>query len=270
MTLKSRIGKKIKRFRCGLQSSPLRSVFCEYNAFHAKFPLVLDFYSSPYYILLDGKPRTDKKGLRIVAESKFAELKEKEKETRKQIVVDSALALFAKKPFYEVGMREVANEAGISPATIYRYFPSQEELFTEAFIQDIDTASTAIKKMVQKDEPASIEEFAVAFVDHLNENESTFQMMTYLMLKDGLETPVAGKFGSVTKIFFDLLEELLLRHGVDKKVSRLYSQALIGSLDGILMTFRNYPSKDRKAVREHMITLVKMTSALFTKQLIDK
>lgn len=85
-----------------------------------------------------------------MAESKFAELKEKEKEARKQIVVESAVALFAKKPFYEVGMREVAEEAGISPATIYRYFPSQEELFHEAFIQEISFASKEFKSMVKR------------------------------------------------------------------------------------------------------------------------
>ena len=88
-----------------------------------------------------------------MAESRFAELKEKERETRRQIVVESSLALFAKKPFYEVGMREVALEAGISAATIYRYFSSQEELFHEAFIQEIDTASKAFRNMLQKDEP---------------------------------------------------------------------------------------------------------------------
>ncbi len=205
-----------------------------------------------------------------MAESKFAELKEREKETRRQIVVESALALFAKKPFYEVGMREVANEAGISPATIYRYFPSQEELFNEAFIQDINSASKAFRKMVQKDEPASIEEFAIALVDHLNDNESTFQMMTYLMLKDDLEKPMVGKFESVTKIFFDLFEELLIRHGVKKDNARLYSQAFIGSCAGILMTFRNYPLKDAKAIRKHIIKLVKMTAALYTGQLLNK
>jgi AcrR family transcriptional regulator len=205
-----------------------------------------------------------------VAESKFAELKEREKETRRQIVVESALALFAKKPFYEVGMREVANEAGISPATIYRYFPSQEELFTEAFLQDINSASKAFREMVQTDEPASIEEFAIALVDHLNENESTFQMMTYLMLKDDLEKPVVGKFDSVTKIFFDLFEELLVRHGVKKDNARLYSQAFIGSCAGILMTFRNYPLKDAKAIRKHIIRLVKMIAALYTDQLLNR
>lgn len=85
-------------------------------------------------------------------ESKFAELKEKEREARKQIIIDSALALFAKKPFYEVGMRDVADEAGVSPATLYRYFPSQEELFVEAFIQDISAVSLEFENMVKNDQ----------------------------------------------------------------------------------------------------------------------
>jgi len=205
-----------------------------------------------------------------VAESKFAELKEKEKETRKQIVVESALTLFAKKPFYEVGMREVAEEAGISPATIYRYFASQAELFHEAFIQEIDTASRAFKDMVQKEEPANIEEFALAFVDLLIENESTFQMMTYLMLKNDLTNPVMGRFDSVTKIFFDLFEQLLIKNGAKEGKVRLYAHSFIASLAGILMTFRNYPLKNRKAVRDHIHKLVKVTSSLYTDQLIAR
>ena len=205
-----------------------------------------------------------------MAESKFAELREKEKEARKQIVVDSAVALFAKKPFYEVGMREVAKEAGISPATIYRYFSSQEELFNEAFIQEISSASKSFKLMVLKDKPASIEEFAINFVDHLIENESTFQMMTYLMLKDNLANPVIGKFDSVTKIFFDLFEQLLIRHGVKNKNARLYSHSFIASLAGILMTFRNYPLKTKKAIKNHIRKVIKITSSLYADQLINK
>jgi AcrR family transcriptional regulator len=203
-----------------------------------------------------------------VAESKFAELKEKEKQARKQIVVESASALFAKKPFYEVGMREVADEAGISPATIYRYFPSQEELFHEAFIQEISSTSIGFKALVLKEKPASIEEFADKFIENLIENESTFQMMTYLMLKDNLANPVMGKFDSVTKIIFDLFEQLLVRHGVKPETARLYSQSFIASLAGILMTFRNYPLKDKKARKDHIMKLVKITSALYADQLI--
>jgi len=205
-----------------------------------------------------------------VAESRFAELKEKEKQARKQIVIESALALFAKKPFYEVGMREVADEAGISPATIYRYFPSQEELFNEAFIQDISSASKEFENMLENDEPVGIEDFAVKFVEHLIENESTFQMMAYLMLKDNLARPVMGQFDSVTKIFFDLFTMLLKRHGLAAESARIYSHSFVASITGILMTFRHHPLKNRASARDHILKIVKITSSLYSKQLLDK
>ncbi|WDP92801.1 MAG: TetR/AcrR family transcriptional regulator [Desulfobacter sp.] len=204
-----------------------------------------------------------------MAESRFAELKEREKQARKQIVIESALALFAKKPFYEVGMREVADEAGISPATIYRYFPSQEELFNEAFLQDISSASSEFERLVENDEPASIEDFAVKLADHLIENESTFQMITYLMLKDNLTHPVMGKFESVTKVLFVMFAKLLERHGMGEEDARLYSQSFIASITGIIMTFRNSPLKDKKSVREHIVKIIKITSSIYSKQLLD-
>ncbi len=205
-----------------------------------------------------------------MAESRFAELKEREKQARKQIVIESALALFARKPFYEVGMREVADEAGISPATIYRYFPSQEELFNEAFLQDISAATTDFQRMVENDEPASIEEFGVTFVDHLFKNESTFQMMTYLMLKDNLTHPVMGKFDSVTKLFFDLFATLLERHGVEEEIARIYSHSFVASITGILMTFRNSSGKDKEAVRDHIIKVVQVTASLYNDKLLGE
>lgn len=209
------------------------------------------------------------KGRTDVVASKFAELKEKEKQARKQIVVESALALFARKPFYNVGMRDVAEEAGVSPATLYRYFPSQEDLFNEAFIQDISQVSKEFEEMVKKDKPASIEEFAVKFVGHLLENESTFQMMAYLMLKNDLETPVIGKFGSVTKNFFDSFAHLLERYGVERGSARLYSHSFIASITGILMTFKNHPKESQIKSNQHILKLVRQTADLYS-QMITK
>ena len=199
--------------------------------------------------------------------SRFAELKEKESEARKQIIIESALVLFSRKPLYDVGMRDVADEAGVSPATLYRYFPSQEDLFIEAFLQDISAVSRDFKNMVKRDDPATIEEFSVAFVDHLFQNESTFQMMTYLMLKDNLANPAMGKFDSVTKVFFDTFAQLLERHGVKENV-RFYAHSFIASLTGIIMTFRNHPRKEREMKREHVKRLARMTAAMYTRTLI--
>jgi len=121
---------------------------------------------------------------------------------------------------------------------------------------------------VQKDKPASIEEFSIKFVDHLIENESTFQMTTYLMLK-GNEEPVMGRFNSITRIFFDLFEQLLIRHGVEKESARVYSHSYIASITGILMAFRHYP-KDKKAIRKRILKIIQTTSSLYTDQLINK
>ncbi len=202
-----------------------------------------------------------------MVESRFAVLKEKEKQARKQIVIESSLSLFARKPFYEVGMRDVAEEAGISPATIYRYFPSQEDLFNEAFLQEILAVSKEFEAMVQREKPASIEQFGLKLVDHLIENESSFQMMAYLMLKYNLNHPVKGKFDSVTKILFDLFATLLTRHGMAEDKARVYSHSFISSLAGILMTFRNYPFKDKESVRSHIAKMVKLTAAIYSEHL---
>jgi len=206
----------------------------------------------------------------VGSESKFLELKEKEREVRRQIIIEAALSLFSRKLFYDVGMRDVAEEAGVSPATLYRYFPSQEDLFIEAFLKDISLASEEFKNMVRKDRPATIEEFGQKFVDHLLVNESTFQMMTYLMLKDDLATVTMGKFGSLTKVFFDVFSELLERYGVVREDARLYSHSFIASITGIIMTFRNYSFKSREKVREHIFKLVKITASLYSKELLDK
>lgn len=207
-------------------------------------------------------------GFKMSTESRFAELKEREREARKQIIIESALSLFAKKPFYDVGMRDVADEAGVSPATLYRYFPSQEDLFIEAFLQDISAVSSNFKSMVKSEKPATIEAFALAYVDHLFQNESTFQMMTYLMLKDNLANPAMGKFDSVTKIFFDGFSELLERHGV-KKDKRIYAHSFIASMTGIIMTFRNHPIKKKETIREHILRLTSITAELYSKELLN-
>lgn len=200
-------------------------------------------------------------------ESKFASLKEKEREARKQIIIESALALFAKKPYYEVGMRDVAEEAGVSPATLYRYFPSQEDLFVQAFIEDISSVTRSFEGLMAKDAPVTIEDFAVTYVDHLVQNESTFQMMSYIMLKDNMEPEALKEFGTVTRIFFDNFTRLLERYGV-RRDTRLYAQSFIGALSGIIMSYRNYPGKDKKEIREHILKLTRLTARLYSDQLI--
>jgi len=48
---------------------------------------------------------------------------------RKQLILESAQAVFAAAGYANAGTGDVARGAGVSPAAIYRYFPSKRELY---------------------------------------------------------------------------------------------------------------------------------------------
>ncbi|HMK33906.1 MAG TPA: helix-turn-helix domain-containing protein, partial [Desulfomonilaceae bacterium] len=69
--------------------------------------------------------------------STLTKLRKKERETRRDLIIDAAIRLFATTPFDRVGMRDIASEAGLSPASIYRYFSNRDDLFVEALCREI-------------------------------------------------------------------------------------------------------------------------------------
>jgi len=56
-------------------------------------------------------------------------------ETRRQHILDAAIACFARKGFHQTTMEEIGQEAGLSPGVAYRYFASKEDIIL-ATIQD--------------------------------------------------------------------------------------------------------------------------------------
>src|SRR4051794_35962497 len=70
----------------------------------------------------------EKTGKRAVAE---AESRDK--------ILRAAERLFSTKGFHGTGLREVANEAGVSVGNIYNHFPTKEQLF-DALLQGLEKA----------------------------------------------------------------------------------------------------------------------------------
>lgn len=53
---------------------------------------------------------------------------------RRARIVDAATALLTERDYDRIQMREVADAAGVALATIYRYFPSKEQLFATVLL----------------------------------------------------------------------------------------------------------------------------------------
>jgi AcrR family transcriptional regulator len=194
--------------------------------------------------------------------SKFSQLKEGEREARKEILIDAALELFEKKPFDEIGVRDIAAAVGVSPASMYRYFPSREDLFVEAFIKDLKAIETWLDTLIGGNEEFSMESFATALVTHLLKSEPTFQMMSYLMIKGKMSPDLLKRYNDVQRSLLNKIDDVIDKAGIHTD-NRLFSHVLLASLTGILMSFRNYPGRSRKDIEKHVHRLASLLCKIF-------
>ena len=181
--------------------------------------------------------------------STFKQLREDEREVRKQLIIKAAMELFEEKSFHDIGMRDIAVKAGVSAASIYRYFPSRDDLFVEALLQDINNIEQRLQERIDNGE--SIEDLAIAVVDYLIDNEATFQMMCHFMIRGELNPQALKKFNGVQRYFLKMFENVIKQMEGAESL-RLNTQAFFASLAGVVLTFRNYPGRTAEEKRRAM------------------
>ena len=198
--------------------------------------------------------------------STLVRLRQSERETRRNLIIDAAIHLFARSPFTQVGMREIASEAGISAASIYRYFSDRDELFVEALLRESQVLEQGVRNIVGENEDFPIEQVAERFVDYLLEHDTFFKMMTHFMIDGKISTSALERFNETERRLLDAFDAMFRACGVKKDV-RVVSHAFFASLNGIVITFRNYPGRDPKESRTHMLRLSRIVAAVFKKGL---
>lgn len=192
----------------------------------------------------------------------FADLKTQEIKARQDVIIDAAERVFAIKPFSEVSIRDIAREAGISHASIYRYFPDQQSLFVETFIHGAREIVQLLADMIRESEKGDIEEVSEAYVTYLILNDQYFRMMTLFMLDGSLSSELIEKLNAAERRIFDQFDILFRKMKMSEPVRPL-SQAIFAALNGVLITFRNYPGRSKEAVHQHMLKIAKAIATKF-------
>lgn len=194
--------------------------------------------------------------------STLTQLRENERENRRDLIIDAAMRLFATKSFDRVGMRDIASEAGISPASIYRYFSNRDELFVEALCRESKSIEQEIRRAKDSEGGLSIEQIASTFVEYLFDHDTFFRMMTHFMITGRIGDKALEKFNDTERKLLEAFDEIFEGVGARENV-RLISHAFFASLNGVLITFRNYPGRPTEDTRKHMRRLVSIISTAF-------
>jgi AcrR family transcriptional regulator len=193
--------------------------------------------------------------------STFIKMREDERELRKTLIINAALKLFQQADFKDIGMRDIADEAGISAASLYRYFSSRDDIFAEALIRDIIIIEQQFE-MQMEEGTLTIETFAVEVIDYLLNNEASCQMFTHFMIKGSVDKKIIKKFNTVQRYYLRLVDQVLINVGLKNDV-RYFSHSFSAALIGIVLTFRNDINRTHDEINTHMKKLGILLASLY-------
>lgn len=97
----------------------------------------------------------------------------------REAILHSAAKLFARKPYHEVLMDDVAESIGVAKGTIYRYFPNKEELFGALALHYLEMIGHDMGELAAKNAPPleRLRAMLGRFVEIVQENSDFFKVM---------------------------------------------------------------------------------------------
>ena len=79
--------------------------------------------------------------------------KKEERILRKKLIIDSALSVFNKSGIDKTTMSEIASEAGFGKATLYYYYPSKDDVYSEIMVTGWKLLWVEVEDLILNDSP---------------------------------------------------------------------------------------------------------------------
>lgn len=95
----------------------------------------------------------------------------------KERILEAAEKVFSEKGFYEAKITKIAEEAGVSVGTIYRFYRSKEELYSEVIRKKLKEMEREVEEAVEGKSPLeALEAYVNTVVDFFSRERDFFEI----------------------------------------------------------------------------------------------
>jgi AcrR family transcriptional regulator len=172
------------------------------------------------------------------------ERRKRERENRRSAILKAARRLFFEKGFKTVTVESIAKKAELSKGSIYLYYNSKEEIYTQILLNDIDKFHDRVSDLLQNPAGASdaLMRLADIYVDFfLNDRELFRILMTFMLHTSDMNLPedLNDHIVKTTNKTIDIIEQVF-KYGVERGEFpatlnfRQNRNAIWGMLNGII------------------------------------
>ena len=115
------------------------------------------------------------------------ERREREREGRRQLILDAARKMLVEKGLNDTSMNQIAQLAELGVSTIYFYYRSKEELFAALQQEGLDLLYAKIEHAIRKGKTNAekVRKASLAYLRFSEENKDYFDIMNYFLSSPG-------------------------------------------------------------------------------------
>jgi AcrR family transcriptional regulator len=152
------------------------------------------------------------------------ERKEREKEQRREEILDAAQRVFFEKGLHTATMDEIAETAELSKGTLYLYYKSKEDLYLAVMMRGMEVLREMFTRVAMSGQSTAkmLISLGDAYQDYFNANREYFRMLHFLQtphfhkqVSDEMKVSV----GTLNRNVWDLANGILQR-GIDDGLLR--------------------------------------------------
>jgi len=143
------------------------------------------------------------------------ERRKREKENRKNAILKAARKLFFDKGFKNVTVESIAKKAELSKGSVYLYFKSKEDIYTQILLGDIDKFHKVMANIMREGQSSSATLMSLAniYADFFMNDRELFRiMMNYMLNIDHMNLPeeIDHLIVKATNKTIDIIEEIFM------------------------------------------------------------